>query len=877
MTLYMPLFRSCTTLKTLHQLHAHLCITGLHRDPLPSTKLIESYAKMGSFESAQLVFDYFPTPDTFMWGVLIKTYVWNFLFDHAIQLYHEMLSNHSHVSSFIFPSILRACSGLGYVDMGEKVHGRVIKCGFELDGVVRTALLSMYGECGSLDTAQRVFDEMPIRDVVSWSSMILNYVRDGQACQGLDMFREMVFDGVKPDSVTMLSVTEASADLVVHKIAKSVHGYVVRRWIGRSETLKSAVIIMYGKCGDFDSVELLSKQTPYCKNAASCSALIFCYNQRALFAEALNIFRVIRENDAELNSTSIVNILFSCSQLGCLREGKSVHCCVIRKQIHPDFDHLGPSLIDMYANCGRLGDCQKVFDAIQERNIVLWNSLIVVYSQNSLSEEALRLLVQLHYDGLLPDSFTLASSLAACGDICFSELGKQIHSLTLKTCLSSNEFIQNSLIGMYSKCGLVEASRDIFNATNQRDIVTWNSIASGLVQNGNSIEAISLLDHMHSVGLQMDKVSFLSAIQACSHLGYFEKGKWFHHKLILYGVEIDSQILSALTDMYAKCGDIKMAEIVFGNTSTRTVASWSAMISGYGMHGFLDAAVSLFSQMSTSGVKPNEVTFMGLLSACSHAGSVEDGKFYFNLMSEKFGIEPQLGHFVCLVDLLGRAGDLDSAYRIIKSMPIPASASIWGALLNGCRIHRNMEMIDDIQKNILELEPENPGYYVQLSNIYAEGGKLERFGKMRSMMKNLGLKKVPGYSIIEINKRIYRFNAGDKLHSQTKEIYRLLDDLKCFAEQQGYELERNSPNHVVEHGSSEHRAWSHSERLAIAFGIINTSPGTTLRISKNLRVCVDCHTFTKFISEITSRTIIMRDLNRFHHFEGGICSCKDFW
>ncbi|XP_043704964.1 putative pentatricopeptide repeat-containing protein At1g69350, mitochondrial [Telopea speciosissima] len=873
MTLYMPLFRSCTTPRMLFQLHAHLLITGLDRDALVSTKLIESYASMGSLESARLVFDTFSQPDSFMWGVLIKSYVWNLYFKEAITLYHEMLYQRAQISSVLLPSLLRACSGLGDVGVGGKIHGNIIKSGFDSDGFVETALLSMYGERGELEAARVIFDNMSTRDVVCWSSIISSYVRDGQPFKGLEMFHRMVYQGIKPDSVVMLGVTEACADLGFLRLAKAVHGYIVRTEIKNASSLETPLIVMYSKCADLHSAaKLLEKASQ--RNNVSWTAIVSSYNQSSRFQEALDIFVKMQEYGVEPSSVVMSSILFSCSQLVRLKEGRSVFGSIIRQGIDPNFDVVGPALIDMYASCGRLGDSQKVFDAIQEKQIVSWNSLITVYARNGFSEEALRLFIQLLAQGLFPDSFTLASSLSACGNVSFLRLGDQIHCHIARTGFDSNEYVQNSLIDMYSKCGSVSTAYKIFSNIQRKSIVTWNSMVGGFAQNGYSVEAIGLFDCMHSKGLSMDKVTFLNVIQACSQLGYLEKGKWIHHKLIIYGVEKDSHVETALTDMYAKCGDLQMAQRVFDDMLDGTVVSWSAMIGGYGMHGHIDSAISLFTKMVDSAIKPNEITFMNILSACSHAGSVEKGKSYFNLIRD-FGMEPSLDHYACMVDLLSRAGDFDGAFGFIKSMPVPANASIWGALLNGCRIHHRIDLIRSIEENLLDLEKFNSGHYILLSNIYAEEEKWDEFGKVRSIMKHVGLRKVPGYSTIEINRRIYRFGAGDTFHPQTKEIYRSLENLITLAQEQGYLLD--AAIHGTSLGPRSNNVKSHSEKLAIAFGVISSAAGTTIRISKNLRVCVDCHIFAKFVSKITGREIIMRDLNRFHHLINGSCSCRDYW
>ncbi|KAK3027369.1 hypothetical protein RJ639_040167 [Escallonia herrerae] len=535
---------------------------------------------MGALESAKLVFNTFPKPDSFMWGVLIKCCVWNRFFREAISLYDNMLYKLTHISSFLFPSVLRACCGFGDLGIGQK------------------------------------------------------------------------------------------------RQAKSIHGFVVSRDIQGNGSLDNSLVAMYGKCGDLYSAErLFDNVVDGC--TPSWTAMITCYNNNGCYREALDIFVEMHESNAEPNALTMMGVLCSCARLGWLKEGKSVHG----------------------------------------------------YAREGMSEEALLLFVQMQRQLLLPDSFTLASALSACGNIGFFHFRCQIHGYVIKSG-SSSEFVQNSLIDMYSKCGFVDGSYKIFENSQQKSVIMRNSMMCGFSQNGSSAKALNLFDQMYSDRLEMDEVTFLSAIQACSNLGYLEKGKWIHHKLITMGVAKDTHIDTALSDMYAKCGDLQMAQGVFDSMSKRSVVSWSVMVGGYGMHGQIDAAISLFNRMLEVGTRPNDITFMNILSACSHAGHVEEGKLHFNSMRD-FGIEPKFEHFACLVDLLSRAGDLDGAYSIIKSMPFAADASIWGALLNGCRIHRRMDMLSNIQQNLIKTNMDDTGYYTLLSNIFTEGGEWDEFRMVR--------------------------------------------------------------------------------------------------------------------------------------------------
>ncbi|XP_075480546.1 putative pentatricopeptide repeat-containing protein At1g69350, mitochondrial isoform X1 [Primulina tabacum] len=745
MTLYMPLFRACTTFRTLTLLHAHLIVIGLQKDPLASTKLIESYSQIGHVEPSRMIFDAFQSPDSFMWGVIIKCHVWNGLFREAIYMYQNMLYNLKELNKFIFPPVLRACSAINGLAMGTKVHARVIKSGFDSDTFVETSLLGMYGEVGRLCNAKKVFDEMSIRDMVSWSSMISSYVQQGKGSEGLEIFREMVREGVEIDHVSLLSAVEASGDLDLWRVGKSVHSYVVRRNIDH-EALWSCLVAMYGKFGDLCTAERLFFTGVY-ETVFSWTTMISCYNQNGYCREAVGMLIEMQEYDVEANSVTLMTVVCSCARLQWLNEGKAVHAYVIRHHVDLDRDYLRLALIDLYANCGKLNYSHLIFDTSEDSDIVSWNILISGYVREQMAEEALSLFVQLLIQGIQPDSFTLSSAISACGIIGLSELGCQIHCFVIKKYLPT-EFIKNALIDTYAKCGFIKSACRIFHEDRQESVVTWNCMMCGFSQNGYSEEAICLFNEMYSKYLDIDEITFLSVIQACGNSGLIDKGKWIHHKLITFGVKKDMYIDTALTNMYARCGNLQMARKVFNNMTERSIVSWSTMIGGYAIHGHIDDSISLFKEMIRLGIKPNDITFMNIISACSHAGYVKEGKFYFNSMIRDFGIEPNSEHYACLVDLLSRAGDLNGAYEVINSMPFPADASVWGALVNGCRIHQRMDFMASIRIDLVNMNADDSGYFTLLSNVYAGGGKWNEFRTVRSKMRQMGLKKVHGYSRI---------------------------------------------------------------------------------------------------------------------------------
>ncbi|TKY69618.1 putative pentatricopeptide repeat-containing protein mitochondrial [Spatholobus suberectus] len=415
MTLYMPLFRSCSSLRSLTQLHAHLVVTGLHNDPLASTKLLESYAQMGSLHSSRLVFDAHPSPDSFMFGVLIKCYLWHHLFDQVVSLYHHHIQKGSHLTqncTFLYPSVLKAASCVGDLVTGRKVHGRIVTSGLGTDHVIGTSLLGMYGELGCLSDAWKVFDEMHVRDLVSWSSVIACYVENGRPGEGLEMLCWMVSEGIGPDSVTMLGVAEACGKVRCLRLAKSVHGYVTRKEMAGDARLGNSLIVMYSQCGYLCGAKRVFESLAH-RSTACWTSMISSCNQNRCFGEAIDVFKQMQESEVEVNAVTMISVLCCCARLGWLKEGKSVHCFILRREMDGDDLDLGPALMDFYATCWKISSCEKLLCLIGNSSVVSWNTLISIYAREGLNEEAMVLFTRMLAKGLMPDSFSLASSISA--------------------------------------------------------------------------------------------------------------------------------------------------------------------------------------------------------------------------------------------------------------------------------------------------------------------------------------------------------------------------------------------------------------------------------------------------------------------------------
>ncbi|CBI28140.3 unnamed protein product, partial [Vitis vinifera] len=555
---------------------------------------------------------------------------------------------------------------------------------------------------------------------------------------------------------------------------------------------------------------------------------------------------------------------------------------------------------------GSLPYARLVFNQIPNPTTFTCNSIIRGYTNKNLPRQAILFYQLMMLQGLDPDRFTFPSLFKSCGVLCE---GKQLHCHSTKLGFASDAYIQNTLMNMYSNCGCLVSARKVFDKMVNKSVVSWatmigayaqwdlpheaiklfrrmeiasnlfcwNIMINGHVEDSDYEEALSLFNEMQLSGVKGDKVTMASLLIACTHLGALELGKWLHVYIEKEKIEVDVALGTALVDMYAKCGSIESAMRVFQEMPEKDVMTWTALIVGLAMCGQGLKALELFHEMQMSEVKPDAITFVGVLAACSHAGLVNEGIAYFNSMPNKYGIQPSIEHYGCMVDMLGRAGRIAEAEDLIQNMPMAPDYFVLVGLLSACRIHGNLVVAERAAQQLIELDPKNGGTYVLLSNIYSSMKNWEAAKKMRELMVERNIKKPPGCSAIEVGGVVHEFVKGDVSHPQSSEIYETLDDMMRRLKSAGYVPDKSEVLFDMDEKEKENELSLHSEKLAIAFGLLSTTPGTPIRVVKNLRVCSDCHSAMKFISEVYNREIIVRDRNRFHHFTKGSCSCRDFW
>ncbi|KAK1316831.1 Pentatricopeptide repeat-containing protein [Acorus calamus] len=534
-------------------------------------------------------------------------------------------------------------------------------------------------------------------------------------------------------------------------------------------------------------------------------------------------------------------------------------------------------LITLYPVCARIESARLVFDE-DDDDEPSWTAMVVAFSKNGLHEDSLSL-----YAGNASwrSDFADSAALKSCSALSAVRLGRAVHARVLKSAREPDQVVLNALVRLYVKCGTLDEALRAFDGMPQRNVVSWNSLLSGFVGRGFFFECLDLLRRMwieSSVGFSW--VTLTTVLSACSQITALYKGREVHAQMVKSREEPDIVVLNSLMDMHAKCGVVEYCERVFRGMGSRDLTSWNTMLTCYAI-GCAHDALELFDEMvgrGRGGIKPDGVTFVALLSSCAHAGFVDEGRRLFDRMDVEFRVRKNVEHFACLVDLLGRAGLIDEAFEVTEKMPMRPGGSVWGSLLNSCRLHGDVELGEIAAKRLFEIEPNNAGNYVLFSNMFAREKMWEEAKKVRVAMEEKGLKKEVGRSWVQVGSGIHSFVAGGGVSFRSSlEYKRVWEELVESMEREGYVPDTDVVLHDVDEGTKAEWVCGHSERIAVVFGLVNSGDGIPIRIMKNLRVCDNCHNVMKVVSKVTRRLIVMRDTNRFHHFRNGACSCGDFW
>ncbi|XVF71886.1 hypothetical protein PTKIN_Ptkin12aG0075800 [Pterospermum kingtungense] len=876
---YAPVLQLCADKKALSlglQIHAHMIKTcSVSESVFLGTKLVFMYGKCGSVLNAEKVFDEMGQRSIFTWNAMIGAYVANGEPLKALQTYKEMRVLGVSLDAYSFPSLLKACGLLKNLSLGTEIHGLAVKFGFDSTICVANSLVTMYTKCDDLCGARRLFERMAQKDdVVSWNSIIAAYSANGKSREALDLFREMQKVGLDTNTYTFVACLQAFEDYSFRKLGKEIHAAVLKSNQVLDAYVSGALVAMYVRCCKMNEALRTFNELDE-KDKVAWNSMLTGFIQNAMYSEALHFFHDFQNAGQKPDQVTIISILLACGRLGYLLNGMELHAYAIKNGFDLDLQ-VGNTIIDMYAKCCCVNYMGHAFNRMPDKDLISWTTVIAGYAQNNYGLKAVELFQEVQLVGIDADPRMISSILLACGELtCVSQVN-EIHGYIMRRGLY-DVVLQNMIIDVYGACEYIDYAVRTFESTKFKDIVSWTSMISAYVHNGLANEALELFCMLKETNIQPDSVALISILSAASSLSALKTGKEIHAFIIRRGFILEGSIASTLVDMYSRCGMVENAYKVFKSIQSKGLVLWTSMINAYGMHGQGKAAVDLFNKMKEN-ITPDHITFLSILYACSHSGLIDEGRRFFEIMEYKYQLQPWAEHYACLIDLLGRANCLEEAYEFVKNMKMEPTAEIWCALLRACQVHSNQELGEIAAQKLLELDPKNPGHYVLISNVFAAKGRCKDAEEIRMRMKERGLKKNPGCSWIEVGNRIHTFMARDKSHPECLQINKKLDQITEKLEKEGgYVAQTKFVLHDMEENEKVKMLYGHSERLAIAYGLLKIADGTPIRVTKNLRVCSDCHTFCKLVSKLFGRELVVRDANRFHHFEDGVCSCGDFW
>ncbi|CAF1762446.1 unnamed protein product [Brassica oleracea var. botrytis] len=749
--IYGEILQGCVYERDFHtgqQIHARILKNGdfYAKNEYIETKLVIFYAKCDALEIAEVHFSKLRVRNVFSWAAIIGVKCRMGLVEGALMGFVEMLKDEIFPDNFVVPNVCKACGALQWSGFGRGLHGYVAKSGLDDCVFVASSLADMYGKCGVLDDARKVFDEIPERNVVAWNALMVGYVQNGMNEEAIRLMCDMREEGVEPTRVTVSTCLSASANMGGVEEGKQSHAVAVVNGLELDNILGTSILNFYCKVGLIDYAEMVFDRM-IGKDVVTWNLLISGYVQQGLVEDAIRMCQLMRLEKLKFDCVTLSTLMSAAARTQNSKLGKEVQCYCIRHSFESDIV-LASAVVDMYAKCGSIVDAKKVFDSTVQKDLILWNTLLAACAESGLSGEALRLFYEMQLESVPPNVITW-----------------------------------NLIILSLFRSGQVDEAKEMFLQMQSSGIVptivSWTTMMNGLVQNGCSEEAIHYLRKMQESGMRPNVFSITVALSACANLASLHFGRSVHGYIIRNRLHSSSvSIETSLVDMYAKCGDISKAEKVFRRKLFSELPLYNAMISAYALYGNVEEAIALYGSLEDMGIKPDNITFTNILSACNHAGDINQAIEIFSDMVSKHGVKPCLEHYGLMVDLLASAGETEKALRLMEEMPYEPDARMIQSLLATCNKEHKTELVDYLSRQLLESEPDNSGNYVTISNAYAGEGSWDEVVKMREMMKAKGLKKQPGCSWIRVKREeeeeVQVFVANDKTHLRNNEIRRML-------------------------------------------------------------------------------------------------------
>lgn len=738
-------------------------------------------------------------------------------------------------------------------------------------------MIVAYSKSGRLSDAEQLFRSNPVKNTISWNALISGYCTYGPEDEAFGLFWEMQFDGIKPNEYTLGSVLRLCTSLALLLRGEQIHGHTIKTGFDLDVNVVNGLLAMYAQCKRISEAEYLFGTMAGEKNNVTWTSMLTGYSQNGFAFKAIECFRDLRREGNQSNQFTFPSVLTACAAVSARRVGVQVHGCIVKSGFKTNI-YVQSALIDMYAKCRDLETARALLEGMEADDVVSWNSMIVGCVRQGLIEEALSLFGRMHERDMKIDDFTIPSILN-----CFASSRTEIkiafsaHCLIVKSGYGTYKLVNNALVDMYAKRGIMDSALKVFEGMIEKDVISWTALVTGNTHNGSYEEALKLFCNMRVGGISPDQIVTASVLSASAELTLLEFGQQVHGNHIKSGFPSSLSVNNSLVTMYTKCGSLEDANAIFNSMEIRDLITWTALIVGYAKNGKAKDSLQSYNLMIGSGITPDYITFIGLLFACSHAGLIEEAQSYFDSMRTVYGIRPGPEHYACMIDLFGRSGDFLKAEELLNQMEVEPDATVWKAILAASRKHGNFENGERAAKTLMELEPNNAVPYVLLSNMYSAAGRQDEAANVRRLMKSRNISKEPGCSWVEEKGKVHSFMSEDRRHPRMVEIYSKVDEMMLFIKEAGYLPDMSFALHDLDKEGKELGLAYHSEKLAVAFGLLVVPSGAPIRIIKNLRVCGDCHTAMKYISRVYLRHIILRDSNCFHHFRDGNCSCGDYW
>ncbi|GLT88447.1 hypothetical protein SLE2022_064740 [Rubroshorea leprosula] len=678
-----------------------------------------------------------------------------------------------------------------------------------------------FARLGQIKNARKVFDGLPEKTVVSWNSIISGYFQNNQHQEA-----QILFDNMPERNIIS--------------------------WNG--------LISGYIKNGMITEARKVFDKMPE-RNVVSWTAMIRGYVQEGMIGEAEVLFWKMPERNVVSWTVMLGGLIQECRMDDACRlyDAMPVKDVVARS-----------NMIGGYCKQGRLREAREIFDEMPRRNVVAWTSMITGYAQNNRVDVARKLFE------VMPEKNEITWTAMLMG---YTQCGRMEEALDIFEAMPVKSVAAcNAMILGFGMNGQAEKARMLFDRMWEKDDGSWSAMIKVYERKGFELEALSLFTLMQKKRVRPNFPSLISILSVCASLASLDHGRQVHAQLVRFQFDLDMYVASALITMYVKCGDLVKAKQIFYGFTPKDIVMWNSIITGYAQHGLAENALQVFHKMFSSGIIPDDITFIGVLTACSYTGNVEEGLQIFESMRSKYNVEPKTEHYACVVDLLGRVGRVNEAMNLIENMSVEADAIVWGALLGACRTHKKLDLAEVAAKKLLQLEPQNAGPYILLSNLYASQGRWNDVADQRKNMRARSVNKFPGCSWIEVDKKVHMFTMADSSgHPEHAVIMKMLEKLAGLLREAGYSPDGSFVLHDVDEEEKVNNLRYHSEKVAVAYGLLKVPKELPIRIMKNLRVCGDCHSAIKLIAKITGREIILRDANRFHRFKDGLCSCRDHW